>query len=278
MGMVELVGLDEAEGAASRAGVAQWCRTRVFEVAILLWSLPFALAILTVFQVHRPPRLVRWALRRWSLGFVAAARVIVGVRYEIEGRENIPAGPAIYVCNHQSYWESIALTGLIPDVNVISKAESARIPVFGWGLSHAPMTFVHRDRPGTNIRRVIRESRKYLKEGRSALLFPEGTRVAPGGRKPYRRGLEALYRWTGASIVPVVHNAGLCWTKGFAVKHAGSVTLRFLPPIAPGAPPGTVARDLEALINVEKDRLLHGAGAARDPDVADRTPEPNYGG
>lgn len=234
----------------------QTFRTRVFELAVLLWSLLFGLAILTVFQVWRPPSVVRRALRLWSSGFVAAARWIVGVRYVVEGRENLPDCPVIFVCNHQSSWESIALTAFVADVNVVAKAETMDIPVFGWGLRHAPMIPVHRDRRGGNLRRIVRDARTSLAEGRSILIFPEGTRVRPGDTRRYQRGLALLYGACDADIVPVVHNAGLCWREGFRTKFAGLVTMRFLPPIAPGGDPEAVAREIEELINREKDALL----------------------
>ncbi|MDT8344885.1 MAG: lysophospholipid acyltransferase family protein [Thermohalobaculum sp.] len=249
---------DSAIGCSAQGGdgVLQALRTRMFELSILIWSAPFGIAILTLFQVYRPAWLVRWALRQWSTGFIAAARWIVGVRYVVEGIEALPRGPVIFVCNHQSYWESIALTALIPDVNVVSKIEATRIPVFGWGLLHAPMIFVHRNRRGSNLRRVLREARASLAEGRSILIFPEGTRVKPGGRRAYQRGLEALCRDPAVAVIPVVHNAGLCWTKGFRTKRAGMVTLRFCPPFPAGRSAAAMLGELERFINVEKDRLL----------------------
>ena len=233
----------------------QWLRTRFFELAILIWSLPFGVAILSFFQIRRFPVHVRWTLRFWSTGFICAARWIVGVRYTIEGRENVPEHPVIFICNHQSYWESIAFTVLIPHLNIISKAEAMDIPVFGWGLRHAPMIPVHRNRRGSNLRRIVREAQKSLAEGRGILLFPEGTRVKPGQSRTFERSLELLYLKCNAQIVPVAHNAGLCWTEGFATKAAGLVTMRFYPPIAPGMDPKTVAQGIERLLNREKDAL-----------------------
>jgi 1-acyl-sn-glycerol-3-phosphate acyltransferase len=250
-----------AIGGDARPGIPlQLLRTRLFEIAILLWSLPFGLAILTVFSVTRPPAVVRRALRLWSSGFVFAARHIVGVRYRLEGVENVPAGPVVFVCNHQSYWESIAFTAFVPHINVVSKAEAMEIPVFGWGLRHAPMTPVFRDRKGGNLRRIVREAKTSLAEGRSVLIFPEGTRVAPGRRRRHLRGLELLYSACQAPLVPVVHNAGLCWTKGFDVKRAGEVVVRFCDPVARGQDPARIARETESLLNREKDSLLPRAG------------------
>lgn len=254
--------LPPAVDAEASAGVSlQVLRTRLFEIAIVLWSIPFGLAILTVFKIIRPPSVVRRVLRLWSAGFVFAARHIVGVRYRLEGTENVPDGPVVFVGNHQSYWESIAFTAFVPDINVVTKAEAMQIPVFGWGLRHAPMTPVFRDRRGGNLRRVVREARRSVREGRSVLIFPEGTRVEPGRRRPHLRGLELLYGACDVPIVPVVHNAGLCWTAGFATKRSGEITVRFCPPIAPGQDPVRIVRETEALLNREKDALLRRAGS-----------------
>lgn len=252
---------NQSEGAEpfarlGNADLAQVARTRAFEIAILIWSVPFGLLILTVFQVWRPPWLVRRALRLWSTGFIGAARALMGVRYRIEGSENVPDRPVIYVVNHQSYWESIALTALISDVNIVSKAEAMGIPVFGWGLRHAPMIAVHRKRRGTNLRRIVREAEASLAEGRSIVIYPEGTRVPPGGRLPFQRGFAYLYAKSGAEIVPVVHNAGLCWPEGFRIKRPGVVTLRYCEPIPTGRDPTAVAAEIETILNREKDRLL----------------------
>jgi 1-acyl-sn-glycerol-3-phosphate acyltransferase len=245
-----------AELPAPRSSMLQWLRTRCFELVILAWCLPFGVVILSFFQVWRSPVHVRRALRLWSTGFISAARWIVGVRYTIEGRENVPERPVIFICNHQSYWESIAFTVLIPHLNIISKAEAMDIPVFGWGLRHAPMIPVYRDDRGSNLRRIVREAQKSLAEGRSILLFPEGTRVKPGQTRTFERSLELLYLKCNVQIVPIAHNAGLCWTEGFASKAAGLITMRFYPPITAGLDPKTVAHGIEQQLNREKDALV----------------------
>lgn len=254
--MIDLASDSRVRPPAPRSSKLQWLRTRLFELAILLWTLPFGIAIRRIFGFHRSPVHVRWILRLWSTGFILAARWIVGVRYSIEGLENVPERPVIFICNHQSYWESIAFTVLVPHLNIISKAEAMDIPVFGWGLRYAPMIPVYRTRRGSNLRRIVREARKSLIEGRSILLFPEGTRVKPGETRAFERSLELLYRVCGAEIVPVAHNAGLCWTEGFATKAPGLVTMRFYPPIAPGMDPKKVAHGIERLLNHQKDVLL----------------------
>jgi 1-acyl-sn-glycerol-3-phosphate acyltransferase len=253
--MTDLVSESRDDMSVSKPSPLQWLRTRLFEIAILIWSLPFGVLILSFFQIHRSPAHVRWVLRLWSTGFIFAARWIVGVRYLIEGRENIPDRPVIFICNHQSYWESIMFTVLIPNLNIIAKSEAMDIPIFGWGLRHAPMIPVYRSRRGRNLRRIVRQTRESLAEGRSILLFPEGTRVKLGQTLAFERSLELLYRLCNVEIVPVAHNAGQCWTEGFANKTAGLVTMRFYPPIRPGMDPKEAVHGIERLLNREKDAI-----------------------
>ncbi|MEM0943357.1 MAG: lysophospholipid acyltransferase family protein, partial [Pseudomonadota bacterium] len=163
--------------------------------------------------------------------------------------------PFLLVSNHQSYWESIALTAIFPHINVITKSPAMRIPVFGWGLRHAPMIAVHRGEPGRNLRRIVREAAGSVAEGRSILIYPEGTRVAPGQRRPHERGLELLYRHCGVPVVPMVLNAGWIWPKALGLKRPGEVLIRILPQVPPGDDPRRVQRQLEQLLNDEKDRL-----------------------
>lgn len=234
-------------------------RTRLFELYVFLVSLLLGIAILVYLRWSRKPRQVRACLRFWSKSFIYGARAIMGVRFRLEGLENIPKHPVVFVGNHQSYWESIAMTAFVPHINVVTKRAAMSIPVFGWGLRHAPMTPIDRDSPGQNIRRMVRESRASIVNGRSMLVFPEGGRVPPGQRRSFSRGLELLYRDCGAVVVPFVTNAGLHWPAGFATKRPGVITLRFLPPIPPGQDPRVFAVDVERILNEEKDRLADSA-------------------
>lgn len=231
-------------------------RTRLFEIYVLIYSLFIGALIVLYYKWTRKPREVRHILRIWSWCFIYGARVILGMRFRLEGLENIPKHPVIFVGNHQSYWESIAMTVFVPHINVITKRAAMSIPVFGWGLYHAPMTPVDRDSAGQNIRRIVREGRVSIEEGRSILIYPEGGRVPLGERRPFSRGLEILYRNCSADVVPFVTNAGLYWPKGFTSKHPGIITMRFLPPMPPGQDPHSFAVEIERLLNEEKEKLL----------------------
>ncbi|MEX0760693.1 MAG: lysophospholipid acyltransferase family protein [Tistlia sp.] len=235
-------------------------RTRLFELFVLIVSAFIGSAILLYLRWTQRPRQVRAVLRFWSRSFIFGARIILGVKYRVEGLENVPAGAVVFVGNHQSYWESIAMTAIVPDLNVVTKRAAMAIPVFGWGLQHAPMTPIDRDAPGRNIRRLVRQARASLASGRSMLIFPEGGRLCPRQRRPFARGLEILYRECNVPVVPFVTNAGLFWPAGFAAKRAGTITLRFLPQLAPGGEPRAFAAEIEGLLNEEKEKLLISAG------------------
>ncbi|MEM1382640.1 MAG: lysophospholipid acyltransferase family protein [Pseudomonadota bacterium] len=252
-------GNSAARRSVPRNGVAwftAFLRTRAFEVYVVVMSLVIGLGILTYYQLSRGPRRARILLRTWSSLFIEGARILLGTRYRVDGLKDMPPGPLLFIGNHQSYWESIALTAVIPDINVISKSSAMKIPIFGWGLRYAPMIRVERSQPGQNLRRIIREAKASIADGRSVLIFPEATRVDPGKRRAFARGFELLYRHCAVPAVPVITNAGLHWTTGFATKFPGEITLRFLPATPPGQEMAAFATEIERQINREKDRLL----------------------
>lgn len=220
-------------------------------------SVGIGAVILVYLRWTKRPNEVRWFLRLWSTCFIFGARALTGTRFRLEGLENIPDRPVIFVGNHQSYWESIAMTVFVPHINVVTKRAAMAIPVFGWGLRHAPMTPIDRDAPGKNLRRMMKQGKESILEGRSVLIYPEGSRVPPGEQRPFSRGLAPLYRHCGCDVVPFVTDAGRHWPAGFETKKPGIVTMRFLPPIPAGKDPHTVAGDLETLLNAEKGKLLN---------------------
>jgi 1-acyl-sn-glycerol-3-phosphate acyltransferase len=204
---------------------------------------------------HKPV-LVRRVLRFWSSGYIYGAKYILGVKYKLEGIENIPSGPVIYMGNHQTAWESIMMTVLVPHVNMVTKLAAMSFPVFGWGLKHAPMIAIDPDAPGQNLRHLLKQGKASIKEGRSIVIFPEGARVPIGETLPYARGYEILYKHCRVPVVPFVTDAGLHWPSGFSTKYPATITLRFLPPIEAGEKPEVFATELEATIRAETSKLM----------------------
>ncbi|MCI4662266.1 MAG: 1-acyl-sn-glycerol-3-phosphate acyltransferase [Neomegalonema sp.] len=253
--------------------IVSFVRTRVFELYVLVMSLFVGAAIVLYppFGWYKHPPSVRWLLRLWSTLFVHGARVILGVTFRIEGWENTPDEPVIFIGNHQSYWESIMMTVLVPHINVVTKRASMNVPVFGWGLKNAPMIAVDRGEPGRNIRKILRGGKKTLREGRSILIFPEGRRIfLDEPEQPFLRGFELLYRDANAPVIPFVNNAGLYWPRGFEIKYPGTIVMRFFPPIAPGLAPDQFAEHIESFIRAEQAKLMAqstqgGAGIVAEP-------------
>ncbi len=236
--------------------IIAFLRTRLNELFVFFTSLICGLVILVYLRWTKKPRHVRWLLRFWSASFIFGARYILGVKYKLEGLENVPDETVIYMGNHQTAWESIMMTVLVPHVNMVTKSTALSIPVFGWGLKHAPMIYIDPDAPGKNIRGLLRGGKASIAEGRSIVIFPEGSRVPIGQTREYARGFETLYKHCKVKVIPFVTNAGLSWPPGYSIKYPGEITLRFLPPIDPGLPSQEFSKEIEKTIRTEAAKLL----------------------
>jgi 1-acyl-sn-glycerol-3-phosphate acyltransferase len=236
--------------------IAAWIRTRVYEAYVFLICIMAGLVIIFYLKWTHKPVLVRRLLRLWSSGYIYGAKYILGIKYKLEGIENIPQGQVIYMGNHQTAWESIMMTVLVPHVNMVTKLKAMSVPVFGWGLKHAPMIAIDPDTPGKNLRRLLKEGKATIKAGRSIVIFPEGSRVPIGETRTYERGFEILYKHCGVPVVPFVTDAGLHWPSGYSTKYPAMITLRFLPPIEAGKKPEAFATKLESIIRSEASQLI----------------------
>jgi 1-acyl-sn-glycerol-3-phosphate acyltransferase len=186
---------------------------------------------------------------------------VVGLKAQQRGGENIPTEACIIVCNHQSPWETIALIVHFPDVAIVTKQELLRIPVFGWFVKAFPMILIDREAGFKALRKMVSECRTALAQGRSVLIFPEGTRKKVSDPVIFKRGVEFLYSQLGVPVLPVAVNSGIFW--GRALKHSGTITLSYLPPIAPGLSPTEFKRIAENSLQTEKERLVAQAATAR---------------
>jgi 1-acyl-sn-glycerol-3-phosphate acyltransferase len=223
-----------------------WLRSLAFNVG---WYLGTAVIAIAGVPLLLAPRrwVVAWA-RLWIVFILWWLRVTCGLSHRIVGRENLPAGPAILACKHQSSWETMAFTLLFPDIAIVLKRELLFIPVVGWAMARAGNIAVARGDGASALRGLVKQAKAAIADGRSIVIFPEGTRVAPGDQKPYQVGTAALYRQLGVPVVPMALNSGLFWGRRKWVKRPGVLTLEILPPIAPG-----LSRD--AFMTTLKDRI-----------------------
>jgi 1-acyl-sn-glycerol-3-phosphate acyltransferase len=162
---------------------------------------------------------------------ILLAQAILGIRCRVEGRENLPARPAVILSKHQSAWETLAFQQIFPPQVHVLKRELLWIPFFGWGLALMSPIAIDRARGVAALRSIARRGRERLQQGFWVVVFPEGTRVAPGERRAYQLGGAWLAAASGVPIVPVAHNAGRVWPRNAFVKRPGTVTVRIGPPI-----------------------------------------------
>lgn len=178
----------------------------------------------------------RWqVIVQWPRGMVWAAKHILKINYHVIGAENIPNYPAIYLSKHQSAWETLFIPTLLKKFSstFVYKKELNRIPFFGWGLASLRQISIDRDAGRDAVAQVITIGQQRLKEGRNVILFPEGTRVAVGQKGRYKQGGSRLAVASGVTVIPVAHNAGLCWPRHAYLKKPGLITVVFGPPIEP---------------------------------------------
>ena len=239
-------------------------RSLLFNALFWLWTGLMVVLVLPVLLC--PRRTMMAAARLWERGIQVLLRVVTGLTYEVRGRERIPAGPAIFAVKHQSAWETLALHLLLADPAIVLKQELTRIPLFGRYLLHAGMIRVDREQGARALRSLIEAARSALARGSSIVVFPEGTRAAPGGHNPYHPGIAALYLQLGCAVVPVALNSGLFWGRRSFVKRPGRIAIEFLEPIAPGLDRKAFMAELERRIEGRTSALI--AEACRAPSAA----------
>lgn len=221
-----------------------WLRTILFSLIFYGLSVPMVLATPIVALIGNA------ALRRYVSGWIALmrwlARWILGISVRIEGQ--IPDGPVLFAAKHESLFEAIDLTRLLRAPATVMKRELARIPVWGWAARRYGVIVVDRAANAAALRAMMKDARSALAQSRSVLIFPEGTRVAPGEAPPLRAGFAGLYRMLDLPVVPVAVDSGKVWPRR-GPKRPGVVTFRFGAIIPPGLPRAEAEAQVHAGIN-----------------------------
>lgn len=208
-------------------------RSLAFNIIYVTWTAVLGVLYLPLLTVPRP--VLVGATKLWLAGLRAAAWHVAGVRYRIEGLENLPAGPAIIAAKHQSAWDTFLFHGLLADPAYVLKRELFRIPLVGWYIKAVGMIGIDRSAGASALKAMLRACGAALADERQVIIFPEGTRTAPGESVAYHPGVAALYqRFPDIPLVPVALNSGRAWGRKAFLKHPGVVTVRILPPMEPG--------------------------------------------
>lgn len=199
-------------------------------------------------------------------------RTVIGIDHVERGRENIPDGPVIFAAKHQSAWDTLAPCYIHPKMVFVIKQELTWVPVWGWFLIRVGMIPIDRGKGITALKRIAQRARKIVDQGRSVMIFPQGTRTPPGTDRPYLSGVAAVYASAGVPVVPVALNSGMFWPRHQLLKWPGTIVLEYLPPIEPGLDRKTFMKKLADQIEPATARLE--AEALRDYPYLSRIETP----
>ncbi len=186
----------------------------------------------------------------WLLG------VVCGIRIELRGLAKIPPGALLVASKHQSMWETFALFPLFADPAFILKRELQWIPFFGWYAWKARLIPVDRGRGSQALAALSVRVREELARSRQIIIFPEGTRRAPGAEPNYKYGVVHLYAETGVACLPIALNSGLFWPRRSFRRYPGTIIVEVLDPIAPGLDKQVFADTLQQTIEIATARLI----------------------
>lgn len=171
----------------------------------------------------------------WARINLQAAKILCGIRSDIQGREHLNHSPAILAAKHQSMWETLKITAEVPRPCFVLKKELKSIPLFGWWCQAVGFTFIDRDAGAKALRAMLIDAKEALADGASHIvIFPEGTRSAPGERQKYQPGVAALAKSLKLPVVPVAHNAGSYWLTPGPIKVPGTIEMKIFPPLPAG--------------------------------------------
>jgi 1-acyl-sn-glycerol-3-phosphate acyltransferase len=208
-----------------------------------------------------------WAMKTFCAATFWLLRTICGLRVEIRGP--VPQGDVIVCAKHHSFLDVMVLMRVLPRPKFIMKKELRWTPVVGLYALRIGSTPVARGRKGAAMKEMVAHVGQAA-EPRQLVIYPQGTRVSPGARLPYKIGAGVLYERLGVPCVPAATNVGVFWSRRSPLRHPGVAVLEFLDPIPPGLPIPEFMSRLEAVVEENSDRLMREAGF--DPGASSPPP------
>lgn len=241
----------------------QWCRSLLFNAQMYLAMLPIGLAFAPWAIVSRKGAFAachtycRWV--RWT------ARWMIGLHTEVRGTP--PDGEVIIAAKHQSFLDIILIFDAVPAGKFIMKRELVWAPLLGQYALRIGCIPVDRGRRGEAVRKMIADVQAGRSQPGQLIIFPQGTRVAPGVVAPYKIGTAALYRESGQDCVPVAVNVGVFWGRRQVMRRPGRAVVEFLAPIPAGLPDTVFMSRLEMMIETHSEVLMAEAGFGTDTSI-----------
>lgn len=211
----------------------QFLRSLIFTTLFFAATLLFGVAVLVVAMLPLTVQQRYVIPRAWGLCLMWLCRVICGLGYVVEGRENLPDRPFISLWKHSSTWDTLAQMVVVPPAAWLLKREVIWIPVVGWAVRTYKPIAINRQAGHSAVNQVVAQGRERLAAGLGVIVYPEGTRVAPGQTRKYGTSGALLATQTGAPVVPIAHNSGYFWQRRGLIKKRGTIRVVIGPPIDP---------------------------------------------
>lgn len=230
-------------------------RSVLFAIGMLIISPLFAILVVLMAPFSNSIARSRMA-SYWAHCSLFWLKLTCNLGFEVRGRENIPNHPSIILCKHQSAWETIALQVIFPPQIWVLKRELLYIPIIGWAWMAMDTIPIDRSAGREALKKLVTYGKDRLAKGLWVVIFPEGTRTAPGARSKYHIGGAWLAAHTQTTVVPVAHNAGLFWRKNAFLKYPGTITLSIGKPIeTAGLKADVLNQQVEDWIETEQLKL-----------------------
>ena len=239
--------------------VVKFQRAVLHLLFMVVTVIPWALAVVVAAPFMKPDR-IYWMCARWLKLAVDGGTVILGIRNQVIGFENLPVGstaPAVLLVKHQSLWETFSMAALMPHpLAFVFKKELLKVPFFGWAMARMDMIHIDRADGARAFAKVVQQGQRLLDQGTWVIMFPEGTRIPRGEKGTYKSGGTRLAIRTGAPVIPVAVTSAKCWPRKAFIKKPGVVEFSIGKPIpSAGRQPDELMREVEDWIETEMRRL-----------------------
>jgi len=231
-----------------------WLRSLVFTIVFYAVSTIASIAISPLLLGKR-----RWVVRAigvWARVVMFFLRLICGVKVEVRGRQHMPMSAALIGAKHQGMFDTIAPFALLTDACFVLKKELLAIPFYGWFAVKGGMIAVDREGHATALKKLVRDTQDRMAEERQVIIYPEGTRKAPGAAPDYKPGVAALYRDLGLPCTPLATNSGAHWPPRGFLRRPGVIVFEFLEPIPAGLKRGEFMKELQGRVEAASNALL----------------------
>ncbi|MBP02800.1 MAG: 1-acyl-sn-glycerol-3-phosphate acyltransferase [Rhodospirillaceae bacterium] len=220
-------------------------RSIAYFICFSCWSLSIAAVALPCLLSQN---MTARAMKAWAKGLLWLAEIIINIKLEIRGSENLPKGSCIIAAQHQSAFETYMIFLVLDKPIAIMKESLKWIPLIGWYIQRGGLIGIDRKGGARSIRRILTASEAAITAERKLVIFPEGTRTNPGDYEKYKPGVVALYNHNNAPIIPMALNSGHYWGKQQLIKKPGTIIFEFLPEIPPGLSKSDFIYQLRAAI------------------------------